>query len=57
MDYANGVREVFYPEEYADDYPESAVTRCGHCYRSWDDAHASSLTPAPSGRCPFEYAH
>jgi hypothetical protein len=30
---------------------------CGTCGRSWDDAVGTSWTPAPSGRCPFEYFH
>lgn len=30
---------------------------CGTCGRSWDDSIATSYTPAPSGRCPFEYYH
>jgi hypothetical protein len=30
---------------------------CGECGRTWDDAHATHLTPAPSARCPFEYEH
>ena len=30
---------------------------CGHCGRTWNDASISELTPAPSARCPFEYAH
>lgn len=30
---------------------------CGHCLRTWDDGMISHLTPAPSARCPFEYAH
>lgn len=33
------------------------VVTCGTCGRSWDDALGSSWTPAPSGRCPFEYDH
>jgi len=33
------------------------VATCGECGRSWNDAAVSSLTPAPSGRCPFEYDH
>jgi hypothetical protein len=33
------------------------VVTCGTCGRSWNDAAISSLTPAPSGRCPFEYDH
>jgi hypothetical protein len=35
---------------------EDRVT-CGTCGLSWDDAVSTSLTPAPSGRCPFEYYH
>jgi hypothetical protein len=30
---------------------------CGTCGRTWDDAHVTSVTPAPSARCPFEYWH
>ena len=30
---------------------------CGDCGRTWDDAIATSYTPAPSARCPFEYFH
>lgn len=30
---------------------------CGTCGRSWDDSIATSWTPTPSGRCPFEYYH
>lgn len=30
---------------------------CGNCELSWDDAKPTSLTPAPSARCPFEYFH
>jgi hypothetical protein len=30
---------------------------CGACGRSWDDALGTSITPAPSARCPFEYEH
>lgn len=29
-------------------------TRCGTCGRAWDDSKPTSMTPAPSGRCPFE---
>lgn len=31
--------------------------RCGSCGRAWDDDKPTGLTPAPSGRCPFEYWH
>ena len=30
---------------------------CGTCHESWDDALVSSITPAPSARCPFEHEH
>lgn len=30
---------------------------CGTCGLSWDDAIGTEWTPAPSGRCPFEYFH
>lgn len=33
------------------------VVTCGTCGRSWNDADISAVTPAPSGRCPFEYDH
>lgn len=32
-------------------------TSCYSCGRTWDDDHVTSVTPAPSGRCPFEYEH
>lgn len=33
------------------------VATCGDCGRSWDDAKSTSITPVPSGRCPFEAFH
>jgi len=30
---------------------------CGTCGRSWDDSIGTEWTPAPAGRCPFEYFH
>lgn len=33
------------------------VMQCGECGRAWDDTVSTDLTPAPSGRCPFEYFH
>jgi hypothetical protein len=33
------------------------VKTCFECGRSWDDARISAITPVPSARCPFEYAH
>lgn len=31
--------------------------RCGACGRAWDDSRSTTWTPAPAGRCPFEYWH
>ena len=33
------------------------IAQCGECGRYWDDGVSTSMTPAPSGRCPFEYFH
>ena len=33
------------------------LATCGTCGRSWDDGISTSMTPAPSGRCPFEPFH
>ena len=30
---------------------------CGHCGTAWNDDKSTSVTPTPSGRCPFEYDH
>lgn len=38
------------------DVAKDRVT-CGTCGLSWDDAIGTTWTPAPSGRCPFEYFH
>jgi len=40
--------------------PEGTVAdwcQCGTCERWWDDSLITSMTPAPSARCPFEYDH
>ncbi len=34
-----------------------AKETCGHCGLSWDDSNVTSMTPAPSARCPFEQFH
>jgi hypothetical protein len=33
------------------------IATCEECERSWDDSVATSMTPAPAGRCPFENFH
>lgn len=40
-----------------DDVRKLEIATCGACGRSWDDSLPTSWTPAPSGRCPFEYFH
>ncbi|WP_301123464.1 MULTISPECIES: hypothetical protein [Mycolicibacterium] len=52
----SGVVEVFDADVYRSEYPGTIVT-CGACGRSWDDTVPTASTPAPSGRCPFEYEH
>lgn len=45
-----------WPVEVTDGSGPTDVT-CGYCKRSWDDAIPTSMTPAPSARCPFEAFH
>lgn len=33
------------------------MSTCGNCGMSWNDALITGTTPAPSGRCPYEYIH
>jgi hypothetical protein len=40
-----------------DDPTAKDPATCGTCGRSWDDGKITSMTPAPGGRCPFEYYH
>lgn len=35
----------------------ATFARCTTCGRAWDDDKPTSLTPTPSGRCPFEHMH
>ncbi len=35
----------------------SDLATCGTCGRTWDDSISTGWTPAPGGRCPFEYQH
>lgn len=37
--------------------PAGDRATCGTCGLSWDDSIATSMTPAPAARCPFEYFH
>lgn len=54
------------PETYAsvldeiratDETDPANVAECGACHFRWDDSVITSLTPAPSARCPNEYNH
>lgn len=49
------------PEDIPADFPVQPLSEgdmtCGTCGLSWDDSISTSLTPAPSGRCPFESFH
>lgn len=61
---------VVLPEDAAEPQPETdergvvlldpadpRASVCGHCGRAWDDSVSTSVTPTPSGRCPFEHEH
>lgn len=50
----NGVRTK---SDFSEDDPAADRVTCGECGRSWDDAVVTSMTPAPSARCPFEAFH
>ena len=42
----------------AQDWQRSAgLATCGNCGLTWDDGTVTSMTPAPSARCPFESFH
>lgn len=34
-----------------------SIATDGACGLSWDDDVVTGITPAPAGRCPFEYFH
>jgi hypothetical protein len=53
-----GIPTDFEVQPIAPDDP-SAIdpATCGTCGLTWDDGISTSWTPAPSGRCPFEYFH
>lgn len=52
-----GVVEVLDVAGYLAQKAHASVVTCGECKRSWDDAVATSWTPAPSARCVFEDEH
>jgi hypothetical protein len=37
--------------------PAKNKVTCGYCGLSWDEGIITYWTPAPVGRCPFEYFH
>lgn len=53
-------------EEVPEDHPVQPIDEptgaaheatCRTCDRTWDDSTPTSMTPTPSGRCPFEDYH
>jgi hypothetical protein len=40
-----------------DDATAADPCTCGTCGLTWDDGRVTSMTPAPSARCPFEAFH
>lgn len=51
----NGVVEVFDADSYLRSNPDADIVTDGHDGRMWDDSVATSLTPTPGGRSPFEF--
>ena len=51
--YYHQVRYVAKGNKAPDSFKDPVT--CGRCGRTWDDAAPTAWTPAPSGRCPFEY--
>lgn len=43
--------------EWAKAEMAGSLATCGECGRAWNDGISTSMTPAPAGRCPFEYYH
>jgi hypothetical protein len=50
---ANGAE----PQLDEDGKVKQDIATCGTCGVSWNDALITGWTPAPSGRCPYEYIH
>lgn len=48
-----------YPVQPIEPNDPSAIApaTCGTCGLTWDDGKVTSMTPAPSARCPFEAFH
>lgn len=57
MDTKTDNRGVEYVEDAEYETLPSGWALCGHCHRGWNDDKSTSVTPTPSGRCPFEYEH
>lgn len=61
MDINTDERGVEYVEQVTEvaflaTFPEGWA-QCPACHRAWNDEKSTSVTPAPSGRCPFEDQH
>lgn len=57
MDHKIDERGVEYVEDANLDTLPNGWALCLQCGRAWNDARSTSVTPAPSARCPFEYDH
>ena len=57
MTVATIVPADFPVQPLAPDAPAKVRVTDGVCGLSWDDGIGTEWTPAPSGRCPFEYFH
>lgn len=54
---ANAIPADFPVQPITANDPAVDLATCGDCGLSWDDGKVTSMTPAPSARCPFEYFH
>lgn len=50
-------RGVEYIENAETEDLQTGWMLCLTCGRAWNDEKSTSVTPVPSGRCPFEYEH
>lgn len=53
----NKIPKSFAVQPLKSDEAAECRTTCGYCGLSWDDSKSTAWTPAPAGRCPFEYFH
>lgn len=56
-DMRNRIPHDYPVQPLADNATAKDRATCGTCGLSWDDGKVTGMTPAPAGRCPFEYFH